>query len=112
MKKHKNGYDTVGDEVFSKKCSNYIQAFSTLREGIYLHENGNCREAEEYFAEAKNLFENLGEQEYVDYIQNLSETCQNKRETQIIFIAILFVIIMMVAGLVKIISREERDLKN
>jgi tetratricopeptide (TPR) repeat protein len=104
----KNGYDTVGDEAFSKKCSDYIQAFSTLREGIYLHENGKCKEAEEYFVEAQNLFENLGEQEYVDYIQNLSETCQNKRETQIIFIVILFVIIMVVIGLVKIKSGVEK----
>jgi tetratricopeptide (TPR) repeat protein len=96
----KKGYDTVGDDVFSQKCSTYIQALSALGEGIHAYEKGDCKESEEYLLKAKNLFEELGEQEYVDYIQDLTATCKNRRINQVFYVAALFIILTIMVGLV------------
>jgi tetratricopeptide (TPR) repeat protein len=100
FEKAKKGYDTVGDEVFSQKCSTYIHAFSTFGEGVQLSERGDCKESEKYLLEAKNLFEELGEHEYVDYIQNLTVTCQNKRIIRILCAVALFIILPIMIGII------------
>lgn len=94
LEKAQEKYEKVGDEEFSERLTKLIRAFSILQESIQFLENNNYEEGEEHLVDAQKLFEELGEREYVNYIEDLILFCQRGRKLQIIIYAVVSLIVL------------------
>ena len=106
------GYEIVGDDVFSQKCLEYIQAFSILQEGTQFLENQNYRRAEEKLVESYNLFQELGEEEYTNYIEESIQTCRDEKGIQRVSVIVICVILTTLSVFVLFIKRHKESKRN